>query len=71
MSIEQSVNRTECQGTHFHSLLPYFLIIPLDGGSSDVAYDDNDAEERYRRCFDGLAKMREEAADDVLLRPEL
>ena len=51
-------------------LTSYFLIIPLDGGSSDVAYD-NDAEERYRRCVDGLAKMREEAADDVLLRPEL
>ena len=57
MSIEQSVNRTE--------------IIPSDGGSSDVAYDDDDAEERYRRCVDGLAKMREEAADDVTLRPEL
>ena len=38
---------------------------------NDVAYDDDDAEERYRCCVDGLAKMREEAADDVLLMPEL
>ena len=51
-------------------LIAYVLTIPSDGGSSDVAYDD-DAEERYRRCVDGPAKMREEAADDLLLRPDL
>ena len=34
-------------------------------------YDDDDAEKRYRRYVDGLTKMREEAADDVLQRPEL
>ena len=46
-------------------------VIPSDGRSIDVAYDDDDAEERYCRCVDGLAKMGEEAADDVLLRPEM
>ena len=59
MSIKQSVEEL--------TFIPYFLF----SYNSVVAYDDNAAEERYRRCVDGLAKVREEATNDVLLRPEL
>ena len=59
MSIKQSVKEL--------TFIPCFLF----SHNSVVAYDNDAAEERYHRCVDGLAKMREDAADDVLLRPEL
>ena len=36
-----------------------------------IVDDDDNAEEQYRHCVDGLANMREEAANDVLMRPEI